>query len=54
MANTDNHSPKYDRVLYYYRKGLWNDEMVRNAVVKGWINEEEYALITGHPYQSAA
>ena len=52
MANTDNHSPKYDRVLYYYQKGLWNDEMVRNAVVKGWITEAEYETITNEPYSA--
>ncbi len=50
MANTENHSPKYDRVLYYYRKGLWNIEMVRNAVIKGWITETEYEEITNQPY----
>ena len=45
------HSPKYNKVKNYYDKGLWNDEMVRNAVVKGWITEEEYTEITGQPYE---
>lgn len=46
----DTHSPKYDKVKNYYDKGLWNEAMVRNAVVKGWITEEEYEEITGSPY----
>lgn len=45
------HSPKYNKVKNYYDKGLWNDEMVRNAVVKGWITAEEYTEITGKPYE---
>lgn len=45
------HSPKYEKVKGYYDKGLWNEEMVRNAVVKGWITEEEYTEITNEPYE---
>jgi len=45
------HSPKYDKVKNYYDKGLWTIDMVRNAVVKGWITEEEFAEITGQPYE---
>ena len=45
------HSPKYEKVKGYYDKGLWNEEMVRNAVVKGWIIEEEYTEITNKPYE---
>ena len=44
------HSPKFDKVKNYYDKGLWNEEMVRNAVVKGWITEEEFAEIVGKNY----
>lgn len=44
------HSPKYEKVKEYFNKGLWNEEMVRNAVVKGWITEEEYAEIVGKNY----
>ena len=44
------HSPKYEKVKGYYDKGLWNEEMVRNAVVKGWITEEEYREIVGKEY----
>lgn len=45
------HSPKYDKVKNYYDKGLWTIDMVRNAVVKGWITEEEFTEITGEPYE---
>jgi hypothetical protein len=45
------HSPKYDKVKAYYDKGLWTINMVRNAVIKGWITEEEFTEITGEPYE---
>ena len=38
-------SPKFRKVKGYYDANLWNQQMVRNAVIKGWITEEEYALI---------
>ena len=44
-------SPKFNRVKKYYDDGLWNKTMVRNAVVKGWITEGEYKLITGEEYE---
>lgn len=43
-------SPKFEKVKRYYDSGLWNKTMVRNAVVKGWIAAEEYAIITGEAY----
>ena len=43
-------SKKYEKVKYYYDNSLWTLEMVRNAVVKGWITEEEYEEITGLKY----
>ena len=45
------HSPKYDKVKNYYDKGLWTIDMVRNAVVKGWITEEEFYMIVKEPYE---
>jgi len=42
--------PKFNRVNRYYDSGLWNKEMVHNAVIKGWITAEEYAEIVGEPY----
>ena len=41
------HSPKLAKVKGYYDKGLWNETMVRNAVVKGWITQEECDEILG-------
>lgn len=43
-------SPKFNRVKRYYDGGLWNKEMVHNAVIKDWITAEEYAEIVGEPY----
>lgn len=44
------HSKKYEKVKYYYDNGLWTLDMVKNAVIKGWITEEEYKEITGLEY----
>jgi hypothetical protein len=43
-------SKKFKLVKRYYDNGLWNKEMVRNAVVKGWITAAEYEEITGEVY----
>jgi len=51
-----NHSPKFEKVKTYYNTfkpdgtRMWNIDMVRNAVVKGWITEEEFTEITGQPF----
>lgn len=42
---------KYDKVKHYYDKGYWSINMVRNAVVKGWITPEQYETITGAEYE---
>ena len=44
------HSPKFETVKKYYTMGMWDIERVRNAVVKGWITEEEFTEITGEQY----
>ncbi|MCX4374590.1 MAG: XkdX family protein [Lachnospiraceae bacterium] len=49
------HSKKFDKVKNYYNtivngERLWNEARVRNAVVKGWITEEEFNEITGGDY----
>lgn len=46
------HSPKYAKVKKYYDKGIWNIDMVQDAVVKGWITAEEFEEITGEPYEA--
>lgn len=43
-------SDKYSKVLKYYKLGAWTTAMVKNAVVKGWITEDEYQTITGETY----
>lgn len=45
-------SKKYNLVKRYYDNGLWNKEMVRNAVVKSWITAAEYEEITGEVYEA--
>lgn len=44
------HSPKFEKVKRYYDEGLWNKQMVANAVMKAWITAEEYEEIVGEPY----
>lgn len=52
------HSPKFEMIKAQYqlyldtegRKG-WSKNMVRNAVLKGWITEEEYQEIVGEDYE---
>ncbi len=44
------HSPKFEKVKSYYDRGLWNTEMVRNAVIKEWITKKEFKEITGEAY----
>ncbi len=43
-------SPKFKKVKGYYDSGLWNKEMVKNAIAKEWITAEEYELITNEAY----
>jgi hypothetical protein len=43
-------SPKFEKVQKYYDDGLWDIAKVRNAVVKHWITEEEFKIITGEDY----
>lgn len=40
----------FSKIKKYYGDGLWNKEMVRNAVIKGKITEEQYKEITGEDY----
>lgn len=44
------HSKNFAKVERYYNLGMWNEAQVRNAVVKGWITEEEFLEITGKEY----
>lgn len=38
---------KYARVKEYFLSGLWSARMVRDAVGKGWIDENEAEEILG-------
>ena len=41
----------YDKIKKWYKQGLWTTDMVRNAVAKGVITEEQYKEITGNTYR---
>lgn len=45
-------SKKFQTVKHYYDNKLWGKKQVKNAVVKAWITEAEYELITGEAYVS--
>lgn len=36
-----------ENIKAWYKFGLWTKEMVRNAVVKGKLTEDEYREIVG-------
>lgn len=44
-------SKKFQLVKKYYDSGLWSLKKVRDAVIKEWITEEEFAEITGMPFE---
>lgn len=44
-------SAKYSKVKNYYDSGLWTLKQVKNAVIKGWITEDEFKEITGEEYE---
>ena len=39
-----------DRIAKWYKMGLWTESMVRNAVDKGIISEDDFVEITGETY----
>ena len=44
------HSKFYEKIKFYYDKGLWSKEQVHQAVGKGLITEQEYLEIVGGNY----
>ena len=46
----EQHSDWFYKIKEYYDTGRWNLAMVKNAVKKGKITEEEYEEITGRKY----
>lgn len=42
---------RFEKVKKYYDNGLWDINRVRNAVIKGWITEEQFKEITGESEQ---
>lgn len=41
----------FEKIKKWYESGMWTKKMVRNAVIKGKITEEEYTEITGEAYE---
>lgn len=41
----------FEKIKKWYESGMWTKKMVRNAVIKGKITEEEYTEITGEEYE---
>ena len=41
----------FEKIKKWYDSGMWTKKMVRNAVVKGKITEEEYTEITGEEFE---
>ena len=37
----------FEKIKFFYEKGLWTKEQVNQAVEKGLITQEEYVEITG-------
>ncbi|MEN7644220.1 XkdX family protein [Clostridioides difficile] len=42
----------FDKIKYYYENQMWNEEMVKNAVLKEKITVKEYREITGGDYEA--
>ena len=42
------YSKHFEEVKRYFDTGVWNEEKVRAAVDKNWINASEFQEITGH------
>ena len=40
----------YEKIKQYYDEGRWTKAMVRKAVEKGIITEEQYRVIVGEDY----
>lgn len=41
----------FERIKKWYKQGLWTKEMVKDAVKKGIITEEQYKEITGESFK---
>ena len=44
------HSKNYSKVKRWFDMKMWNENRVRDAVVKNWITESEFTEITGKEY----
>ncbi len=40
----------FEKIKKYYEQGLWDESRVREAVIRGVINGEQFRNITGKNY----
>lgn len=45
-------SKHYAKVKKWYELGMWNLDVVKSAVKKGWITKDEFKEITGEEYDN--
>lgn len=41
----------FKKIDNYYKEGLWTIEMIKNAVIRNKITEEQFKEITGQDYE---
>ena len=44
------HSPMFEKIRGYFRRGLWNEIRIKNAVIKEKISTDEFFEITGKTF----
>lgn len=40
-----------EKIIKWYKQGLWSEKMLRNAVEKKWLMADEFKEITGKKYK---
>lgn len=43
-----------DKVKRWFNWGIWTKTMVKDAVVKGTLTEDDYLYVTGETYEGGA
>lgn len=43
-------SKNFAKVKAFFDQGVWGENRVGDAIIKGWITEAEYKEITGKKY----
>lgn len=40
-----------EKIIKWYKQGLWSEKMLRNAVEKKWLTADEFEETTGKKYK---